>query len=61
VSVHPGDTLWSLAFAHYGNGTAWPCISAANPALRNPSQIYPGQALALPATCTLSHIVKPVR
>jgi 5'-nucleotidase len=54
ITVHPGDSLWKIALAHYGNGAEWQCIAGANPALSDPGQIYPGQTLVLPARCSLS-------
>jgi LysM repeat protein len=60
VLVHPGDSLWKIALAHYGDGAEWQCIAGANPALSDPGQIYPGQTLALPARCS-SETSKPSR
>ena len=60
VLVHPGDSLWKIALAHYGNGAEWQCIAGANPALSDPGQIYPGQTLVLPARCS-SETSKPSR
>jgi nucleoid-associated protein YgaU len=50
VRVARGDTLWQLATARFGRGTAWTCIAATNQ-LRNPDLILPGQVLALPEAC----------
>ena len=60
VLVHPGDSLWKIALAHYGDGAEWQCIAGANPALSDPGQIYPGQTLVLPARCS-SETSKPSR
>lgn len=47
--VTPGDTLWSIATAHYGDGTLHPRIVRANPAqLGDPDLIFPGQVLRIP-------------
>lgn len=54
VRVTSGDTLWRLARAEFGSGTAWVCIARANPRIANPDRILPGQMLALPASCSLS-------
>jgi nucleoid-associated protein YgaU len=51
VRVAPGDSLWKLARAHFGNGMAWGCIAQANPQLAHPNRIYPGETLAMPAHC----------
>jgi nucleoid-associated protein YgaU len=60
ISVQPGDSLWKIALAHYGDGAEWHCIAGANPALNDPGQIYPGQTLVLPARCS-SETSKPSR
>ncbi len=51
ITVHSGDTLWSLANATLGRSSAWPCLAAANPSLGDPNLIYPGQKLLLPSAC----------
>lgn len=48
VRVEPGDTLWKIAERHLGEGNAWRQIAEANPELRNPNHIQPGQILRLP-------------
>lgn len=50
--VQPGDSLWKLAASQYGNGASWPCLARANPTLRAPAIIFPGQHLILPETCS---------
>lgn len=50
VRVVRGDTLWKIAGRHLGNGKAWTQIAAANPELKDPNRILPGQTLRLPAT-----------
>ncbi|MGB7471447.1 MAG: LysM peptidoglycan-binding domain-containing protein, partial [Candidatus Acidiferrum sp.] len=51
ITVHSGDTLWSLAKATLGRSADWPCLAAANPSLGDPNLIYPGQKLLLPSAC----------
>ncbi len=51
IIIRSGDSLWKLAASQLGSGTAWPCIAHANPQLRDPSRLRPGQILALPASC----------
>jgi nucleoid-associated protein YgaU len=58
VSVQQGDSLWKIAVTHYGNGAEWQCIAAANPAVRDPGQIYPSQTLVLPESCSPSQTSK---
>ena len=52
LKVQLGDSLWKIAAAHFGSGTVWPCLSQANPQLRDANVIYPGQTLTLPAACS---------
>jgi nucleoid-associated protein YgaU len=49
--VQPGDSLWKLAASQYGKGSAWRCLARANPTLRDPAILFPGQHMILPATC----------
>ena len=58
VSVQQGDSLWKIAVTHYGNGAEWQCIAAANPAVRDPAQIYPGTTLVLPESCSPTQTAK---
>ena len=50
--VRAGDTLWGLAALEYGRGGAWSCLARANPQLRNPDVILPGQELVRPDACS---------
>lgn len=47
VTVVSGETLWSIAEAHYGSGYNWTDIATAN-SLTNPELIAVGQELTLP-------------
>ncbi len=47
--VEPGDTLWAIATAAYGDGNRYPEIFEANkPMLSDPDKIFPGQVLRIP-------------
>lgn len=47
--VRPGDTLWAIAEANYGNGSEFPRIVRANPnQITDPDLIFPGQILKVP-------------
>ncbi|WP_426956273.1 LysM peptidoglycan-binding domain-containing protein [Muricoccus radiodurans] len=49
VVVQPGNNLWRIARAAYGQGTRYTVIYRANQAqIRNPSRIFPGQIFAVP-------------
>jgi nucleoid-associated protein YgaU len=52
VRVAPGESLWKLSQARFGNGEAWSCIAQANPELKNANLILPGQVLTIPSSCT---------
>jgi hypothetical protein len=48
-TVAPGDTLWTIAEVHYGDGAAWRHIVGANRRLLpDPSCIYACQRLYIP-------------
>lgn len=47
-TVQPGDCLWAIAEKYYGNGTQYKKLAAANPFIKNPNLIYPGQVLTIP-------------
>ena len=52
ITVHRGDTLWSIARAHYGSGLAWTCLASANRQVTNPDLIQPGQVIQTPESCS---------
>lgn len=50
-TVKPGDTLWAIAKKTLGDGSRWKEIYQANLSVigKDPSLIYPGQTLRIPA------------
>ena len=48
-TVQSGDTLWGIAKKYYGNGDQYTKIVSANPGIKNPNLIYPGQIFTIPA------------
>lgn len=51
LTVQNGDSLSRIARARFGHASSWSCIFRANPSISDPNLIYPGQILALPASC----------
>ena len=48
-TVKPGDCLWNIALAYYGNGSLYQRIYDANrDKIRDPHWIYPGQVFLIP-------------
>lgn len=47
-TVVSGDCLWNIAKKFYGDGTQYKRLAAANPQIKNPNLIYPGQVLTIP-------------
>ena len=49
-TIEKGDTLSSIAKAHYGKAGAWHAIFDANrDVIEDPDRIFPGQVIKLPA------------
>lgn len=48
-TVVKGDTLSGIAKRFYGSGSQYSKIAAANPGIKNPNLIYPGQVLSIPS------------
>jgi nucleoid-associated protein YgaU len=46
-TIKHGDTLWSIAASHYGDGKKWKQIADANPGI-SPSALRVGQTITLP-------------
>jgi nucleoid-associated protein YgaU len=48
-TVRPGESLWAISAASFGEGRRWPRLYAANRSrIRDPNLIYPGQELSIP-------------
>ncbi len=48
--VQVGETLWQIAALTVGDPTLWPALYLANrDQIKDPSRVYPGQELAIPA------------
>lgn len=49
ITIRGGDSLWRIAKRHYGSGTKWRAIYAANKGkISDPDMIYAGHNLVLP-------------
>ena len=46
-TIRKGDTLYSIARTHYGNGKDWQRIASANPGL-DPTKLRVGQSIVIP-------------
>ena len=44
-TVHKGDTLWGIAKRH---GVSLTALISANPQIKNPNLIYPGDKVVIP-------------
>jgi nucleoid-associated protein YgaU len=49
IVVNRGDSLWKIARKYLGEGRLWIALWTANPELKNPDVIHPGQTLRFPA------------
>lgn len=47
-TVKQGDTLWSIAEQFYKEPKSWKKIYTANPKIKNPNLIHPGEQLVIP-------------
>ncbi len=47
-TIQKGDTLWSIAESHYGDGSRWKDILEANPEIEDPKNLREGQEIVLP-------------
>ena len=48
-TVRLNDSLWTIAGARLGDPTRWPEIATANPQIRDPRRIHPGDVIRLPS------------
>ncbi|MDD5658286.1 MAG: LysM peptidoglycan-binding domain-containing protein [Elusimicrobia bacterium] len=48
-TVVAGEHLWGLSGRYYGNNFRWRALADANPGIKDPNLIYPGQVLDIPA------------
>lgn len=56
ILVQKGDSLWKLSRTNLGEGRLWPAIWAANPQIRNPHLIHPGQSLSRPTELEVAKV-----
>ena len=58
VRIKPGDSLWKLTQARFGDGRAWSCVAQANPQLHNANLVFPGQILEIPDRCAARSLAR---
>jgi len=47
--VKEGDTLWDISGSHLNDPRLWPDVWKANPEIKDPDLIYPGEKILLPS------------
>jgi len=50
IVVKPGDSLWAIARAHFGRGSAWVCLAQANPQVSDYRRMAIGTILQMPSS-----------
>ncbi|GAB4541083.1 MAG: LysM domain-containing protein [Thermodesulfovibrionia bacterium] len=58
--IKRGDTLWEISREKLQDPFLWPKIWEANPQIKNPDLIYPGQTITIPQEERLSPLSLPV-
>jgi nucleoid-associated protein YgaU len=46
--VKPGESLWSISAKYYGDGNLYHRLVAANPQIKDPNVIHPGDVIRVP-------------
>jgi len=46
--VQPGESLWSISAKYYGSGNLYHRLVAANPQIKDPNVIHPGDVVRVP-------------
>lgn len=57
-TVQKGDTLWDITHNILKEPFLWPKVWGANPDIKNPDLIYPGQRIRIPLSVLRSELVK---
>jgi nucleoid-associated protein YgaU len=58
VAVKPGDSIWKLTHARFGDARGWKCVAQANPQLSDARLIFPGQIINLPQSCSAASLAR---
>jgi LysM repeat protein len=58
--VQKGDSLWKLSRKDLGEGRLWPALWTANPQIRNPHLIHPGQSLSRPSEAQVAEVRRAI-
>ncbi len=59
-TIKKGDTLWGISERELKDNFQWPLIWKANPGVKNPDRIYPGEKIKIPASALKQKEVAPV-
>lgn len=59
-TIKKGDTLWGISGERLQDHFLWPKIWEANPQIKNPDLIYPGQTIIIPRQEELKRLSLPV-
>ncbi len=59
-TISPGDCLWNIASKTYSDPYLWKKIWQANPYIKDPNFIYPGNSIVLPDAATLETMQETV-
>lgn len=60
-TVQKGDTLWDITHNILKEPFLWPKVWGANPDIKNPDLIYPGQRIRIPLSALRPELVKKER
>jgi LysM repeat protein len=57
-TIKQGDTLWDISNTFLKDPFLWPLLWKANPYIKNPDLIYPGNKLVIPNLAPIEHAIE---